>query len=91
VQSSRGAPPTGHTACPHGGLGVKEGDDDVHQLVGEAGEEFKVKAHLRHLRFWLELPLVGCLVLHLSRRHRQPKNFLGERGICGDTLGVHIG
>jgi hypothetical protein len=71
---------------------VKEGDDDVHKLVGEAGEEFKVKARLRRLRFWLELPpLVGCLVLHLSQSHRQPKNLLGERGICDDTLGVHIG
>jgi hypothetical protein len=89
-RAPEGAPPTGQTGCPHGRLGGEEGDDDVQHVVGEAAEEVKVKDRPRRLRFWLEPPpLSGRLILHLSRRHRQPENLLGERGIRGGALGAH--
>jgi hypothetical protein len=42
------------------------------------------------LSFWLDPPpLVGRIILHLSWRHKQPENLLGEMGICGSAFGEH--
>jgi hypothetical protein len=89
-RAPEGAPPMGQTGCPHVRLGGEERDDNVHHVVREAAEEVKVKARPRRLRFWLDPPpLVGRIILHLSWRHKQPENLLGEMGICGSAFREH--